>query len=802
MRRCHTKSQAMFTLMLLAGEGGGAYAAGTIGQTTLTPSSIPLNSPTTVLVTSVITDPSLIPSSVNLQRLDAVHGTFANIGTLYDDGTHGDAVAGDGTFSLQLSFIEGAPFPVTLRVSAAFKGSLVRVFSSPLTLNVVGSPPASLAITSPANLSFINLSPVTILGTVSDPTAAVTVNGISAPSSSGSFAVSVPLLEGNNLLTAAARNSQGEVSTASIQVTLDTTPPQITIDSPLNGSSTTATSITVTGKANDLVVGTVNDQQVQVTVNSVAAQVANRSYQALNVPLALGDNTITATGRDRAGNGATATITIRRVTLTQPQITLISGNNQTGAIGTQLSAPLVAGLVDGSGNPVASQTVIFSVTQNNGTLDSGKSTEVVTSNAQGQAQVHWTLGTRSGAGNNMVQADASGFAGSAIFTATGLATGAANINVDAGDQQSGVAGQALPYPFIAVVTDAGHNRLTNIPVTFQVKQGGGSFSSQSSVTTNTDSDGRAAATLTLGPRDGIANNVIEATFPGNAGFPAAFMASGHVLGNPAATQITGVILDNSNNPVPGATVRAYQTNVPAQVSGGLPANVVGQSDLQGQFLLQPAPVGFVKMIVDGSTVQKPGKWPNLEYELVTVAGHKNTVGLPIHLLPLDIQDQLCVSATTGGTLTLPQVPGFSLTVAPGSATFPGGSKTGCISVTPVHSDKIPMVPGFGQQPKFIVTIQPAGTLFNPPAAITLPNAEGLQPRQVTEMYSFDHDLATFVSVGTATVSDDGTVIRSDPGVGVLKAGWYCGGPPTPTGSAGTCPVCQRCVGSLCVTDTV
>ena len=32
----------------------------------------------------------------------------------------------------------------------------------------------------------------------------------------------------------------------------------------------------------------------------------------------------------------------------------------------------------------------------------------------------------------------------------------------------GVVGQALPLPFIAIVTDAGHNRLGNIPVTFTV----------------------------------------------------------------------------------------------------------------------------------------------------------------------------------------------------------------------------------------------------------------------------------------------------------------------------------------------
>jgi hypothetical protein len=458
-------------------------------------------------------------------------------------------------------------------------------------------------------------------------------------------------------------------------------------------------------------------------------------------------------------------------------------------------------LVDADANPVPNQTVVFTVTQNNGTLDSGRATEAVLTNGSGQAQVQWTLGTRAGAGNNTVVATSAAFPGSAVFSATGLADAVASfINVDAGNDQTGAVGQVLPHPFVAVVTDSGHNRLPSVPVTFQIKQGAGSFNGQPSVTSNTDGDGRALANLTLGPDDGINNNVVEATFPGNPGFPAAFVASAHVLGNPAATRITGVVLDNSNNPVPGVTIRAFLTNVPAQVSVGLPPAVTVQTDLQGQFLIQPAPVGFVKLIADGSTVQRPGSWPNLEYDLVTVAGQNNTIGLPIYLLPLDTQDQLCVSATTGGTLTLPQVPGFSLTVLPGSATFPGGSKTGCVSVTPVHPDKIPMPPGFGQQPRFIVTIQPAGTLFNPPAAITIPNLEGLPARQVTEMYSFDHDLGTFVSIGTGTVSADGTVIQSDPGVGVLKAGWFCGGNPAPTGSAGVCPDCQKCTGSSCVAD--
>lgn len=668
------------------------------------------------------------------------------------------------------------------------------------TLAVVYRNVPTITITSPANLSYLNISPTTVTGTVDDPSAAVTVNGIAAPSASGAFSVAVPLIEGNNTLTAVATN-QGASSTASIQVTLDTTPPRVVVSSPTDGFSTSDSSITVTGMANDIVVGTVNDQQMQVAVNGIPAQVANRSFQAVNIPLSVGDNVISAVARDRAGNGATARVTVRRTSGGQARVVLVSGNNQSGQIGSLLSAPLVAGIVDDAGNPVSGQTMVFTVTQNNGALEGGVSTRAVTTNGQGQAQVLWALGTRSGAGNNVVTATAFGFAGTAIFTASGLPASSAQINVDAGSGQTGAVGQPLPHPFVVAVTDAGHNRLPNIPVTFYITQGGGSFNGQAATTTDTDSDGRALAVLTLGPQDGIANNVVEATFFGNPGFPAAFSASGRELGNPAATQITGVVLDNSNNPVPGITIRAFQTNVPAQASVGIPPNIAVQTDLQGQFSIQPAPVGFVKLIADGSTAQRPGSWPNLEYDLVTVAGQNNTIGMPIYLLPLDTQDQLCVSASTGGTLTLPQVPGFSLTVLPGSATFPGGAKSGCISVTTVHPDKIPMVPGFGQQPRFIVTIQPAGTLFNPPAAISIPNIEGLFPREVTEMYSFDHDLGTFVSIGTGTVSDDGTVIRTDPGVGVQKAGWFCGGPPTPTGSAGVCPECQKCVGSNCVADT-
>ena len=168
--------------------------------------------------------------------------------------------------------------------------------------------------------------------------------------------------------------------------------------------------------------------------------------------------------------------------------------------------------------------------------------------------------------------------------------------------------------------------------------------------------------------------------------------------------------------------------------------------------------------------------------MATVAGRDNTIGMPVYLLPLNT-DGLLVDENTGGTLTLPAAPGFSLTVEAGSATFPGGGKSGTITVTVVHNDKIPMTPNFGQQPGFVVTLQPAGVHFGPPAPISYPNVDGLAPGEITELYSFDHDMGRFVSIGTGTVTEDGAIIVSDPGVGIIKSGWGAAGPPNPAGAA-------------------
>ena len=789
-----------------------AGPAPVIDAATISPASTAAGVALLSTVTATITNTQVIASSVVLQKLGPGGNVVATVGTLHDDGLDGDTVAGDKTYSLRTTVLENTPGSTNYRVAANFQGTTQQATSANLPVTITGSA-TGINIASPANAAYLNTPVVTVSGSVGDPAAQVSINGIVTPVTNLSFAASVPLNEGPNTVTAVATNSNGTTSTNSILITLDTTAPRVQIYSPAANGSTTAATVSVTGLINDIVVGTVNPQQATVTVNGVAASVVNRSFLAIGVPLSLGSNAVQAVATDRAGNRATASINVTRVAATQNSLSAIAGNNQSGPVGASLTNPLVVKLVDALGLPRPNQPIVFRFISQDGTVSpsgtpgSGLSAVAINTDAQGLARAYLKLGSRAGAGNNLVEASATGVASTADFSASATPGSPNLMVVDSGNNQTGVVGQPLPLPFIAIVTDANNNRLAGVPVTFEVKGGNGGFGSTTSntapsttVQTTSDSDGRVAATLSLGPDQGVNNNIVEVSFPGNSGYPAAFAATGLVPGPADQTRISGVVLDNSNNPIPGVTMRLLNinqgnfSNIPQTVAPTV------RADAQGQFVMTGVPVGVFKLMADGGTATRSGVWPTLDFDMITVSGQNNTLGMPVYLPELNPNNRVCVNDSTGGTLTLPEAPGFALTIAPGSATFPGGSKTGCVSVTPVNMDKVPMSPGFGQQPRFIVTIQPVGTQFNPPARMSIPNVDGLAPRAVTEMYSYDHDLASFVAIGSATVSEDGSTITSDPGAGVIKAGWHCGGNPNTTGSAGTCPTCQKCQGTNCVAD--
>ncbi|MBI5746708.1 MAG: carboxypeptidase-like regulatory domain-containing protein [Nitrospirae bacterium] len=129
--------------------------------------------------------------------------------------------------------------------------------------------------------------------------------------------------------------------------------------------------------------------------------------------------------------------------------------------------------------------------------------------------------------------------------------------------------------------------MSNKPVTFSVTRNDGTLDGgKRSAAVNTDPQGKAQVTLTLGSHAGSGENQVEATFPGNTGPPVTFVASGVIPGDPLNTSFSGIVLTNTNQPVPGATISIQGTTL------------ITQTDSQGQFRLTGVPVGAIHLIMN------------------------------------------------------------------------------------------------------------------------------------------------------------------------------------------------------------
>ena len=177
---------------------------------------------------------------------------------------------------------------------------------------------------------------------------------------------------------------------------------------------------------------------------------------------------------------------------TASSITVTGGNTQTGTVGAALAQPLVVTVRDQSGNPLSGQTVTFATTSG-GTLG----TTTVTTNAQGQAQTTYMLGTT--AGTQMVTARVAGVTNPATFSFTGNATTASNLVVVSGNNQTGAINTALVNPLVVEVRDQYGNIVPNSAITWTTTAG--TFAGTPAATT--DASGRATANFmfpaTTGP---------------------------------------------------------------------------------------------------------------------------------------------------------------------------------------------------------------------------------------------------------------------------------------------------------------
>ncbi|RPJ61420.1 MAG: hypothetical protein EHM23_07000 [Acidobacteria bacterium] len=151
----------------------------------------------------------------------------------------------------------------------------------------------------------------------------VSVNGVAADFDpvSGNWMATVPLVPGDNVLTASALDGATPPNTGTAQVHVlrqNPGPPALSLTHPADGAFLAANTVTVAGR----VTSDSPEVTVSVTVNGQAATVAGNEF-ARSLPLTDGPNPITVVATDSLGQTSQQAISVT-CDLTPPQVSLVA----------------------------------------------------------------------------------------------------------------------------------------------------------------------------------------------------------------------------------------------------------------------------------------------------------------------------------------------------------------------------------------------------------------------------------------------------------------------------------------------
>jgi hypothetical protein len=169
------------------------------------------------------------------------------------------------------------------------------------------------------------------------------------------------------------------------------------------------------------------------------------------------------------------------------RLSIVSGDDQTGQVGSQLPAELVVSLIDGDGNGVPNTAVAWVVATGGGSATPASSN----TDGDGRASARWTLGGTPGA--NRLDAVVSGV-GVASFDATATAGTPAALSIVTQPSASARNGVGLERQPVIQLRDAGGNAVARQGIQVSAAIGAGSGSLTGTRQRLTDGNGRATFT--------------------------------------------------------------------------------------------------------------------------------------------------------------------------------------------------------------------------------------------------------------------------------------------------------------------
>ena len=244
---------------------------------------------------------------------------------------------------------------------------------------------------------------------------------------------------------------------------------------------------------------------------------------------------------------------------TTAQLTKVSGDNQSGIVGSASDLPLVVQLGVPGSTALSGAPINWSVISGQATL----SASTTQTDTNGLSQITFNYSGTPGA----VIIEASSTAGKIDFNATAVL---ANTGIAGGNNQVAAIGTTLA-PFVVQVNSStgAAKGLSAVPVQWKITSGLGTLASG---TTLTNASGQASNTLTLGNSAGV--TTVTATIPGTGSVTSTFTA--RAIAQASIAPVSG---DNQSGPS-GAVLQPFVLQV---VTGGqaAPGVTVDWTVLQG-----------------------------------------------------------------------------------------------------------------------------------------------------------------------------------------------------------------------------